>query len=89
MRRACRGLARLARAATIGGMKEVGRLLQIVALAVLPLSIVLEYSGQLGRRWGVSDMVVMVDPVTGQPLSGSIMSSTENQSMPKIEVGID
>ena len=60
MRRACRGLARLARAATIGGMKEVGRLLQIVALAVLPLSIVLEYSGQLGRRWGVSDMVVMV-----------------------------
>ena len=37
----------------------------------------------------VGDMVVMVDPKTGKPLSGSIMSSTENQSMPKIEVGID
>ena len=37
----------------------------------------------------VGDMVVMVDPKSGKPLSGSIMSSTENQSMPKIEVGID
>ena len=41
-------------------MKELGRLLQFVGLAVLPLAMVLEYSGQLGRRWGVSDMVVMV-----------------------------
>ena len=37
----------------------------------------------------IGDMVVMVDPATGKPISGSIMSSTENQSMPKIEVGID
>jgi hypothetical protein len=27
----------------------------------------------------VGDLVIMVDPQTGKPLSGSIMSSTENQ----------
>lgn len=37
----------------------------------------------------VGDMVVMVDPRTGKPISGSLTSSTENQAMPEIEVGID
>lgn len=35
------------------------------------------------------DMVVMVDPATGKPISGLFTSSTENQLMPKIEAGID
>ena len=37
----------------------------------------------------IGDMVVMTDPKTGQPIAGSLMASTEFQSMPKIEVGID
>jgi cell division protein FtsB len=35
------------------------------------------------------DMVVMIDPATGKPISGSQATSTENQAMPKIESGID
>ena len=35
------------------------------------------------------DMVVMVNPATGKPLGGSQASSTGNESMPKIESGID
>ena len=35
------------------------------------------------------DMVVMVDPATGQPAGGLTMQSTSDQSMPKIESGID
>jgi cell division protein FtsB len=35
------------------------------------------------------DMVVMVDPTTGEPISGLHAVSTENESMPKIEAGID
>jgi len=34
-------------------------------------------------------MVVMIDPGTGKPISGSQATSTENQAMPKIESGID
>ena len=37
----------------------------------------------------VGDMVVMVDPTTGEPISGLHAVSTENESMPKIEAGID
>jgi cell division protein FtsB len=37
----------------------------------------------------VGDMVVMTDPRTGQPISSSLASSTENEAMPKIEAGID
>jgi cell division protein FtsB len=37
----------------------------------------------------VGDMVVMIDPGTGKPISGSQATSTENQAMPKIESGID
>jgi cell division protein FtsB len=37
----------------------------------------------------VGDMVVMVDPVTGKPITGLMPSSTENEAMPEIEVGID
>jgi len=37
----------------------------------------------------IGDMVVMVDPKTGKPTTGSLSSSTENEAMPKIEVGID
>lgn len=35
------------------------------------------------------DMVVMVDPRTGKPAGGLTMQSTGDQSMPKIESGID
>src|SRR3569832_3019980 len=34
------------------------------------------------------DMVVMIDPGSGNPISGSQATSTENQAMPKIESGI-
>ena len=37
----------------------------------------------------VGDMVVMVDPATGKPDGGLTMQSTGDQSMPKIESGID
>lgn len=37
----------------------------------------------------IGDMVIMVDPRTGQPISSSLASSTENEAMPKIEAGID
>jgi cell division protein FtsB len=37
----------------------------------------------------IGDMVVMVDPHTGQPLGGLNAISTDNQAMPKIESGID
>ncbi|HND52675.1 MAG TPA: hypothetical protein PLV92_09775 [Pirellulaceae bacterium] len=41
-------------------MQILGRALQITALITLPLSMILELSGALGRRFGVSDMVVML-----------------------------
>ena len=37
----------------------------------------------------VGDMVVMVDPATGQPTTGLLNPSTGNEAMPKIESGID
>lgn len=37
----------------------------------------------------IGDMVVMVDPKTGEPLVSSSASSTDIQAMPKIEAGID
>jgi cell division protein FtsB len=37
----------------------------------------------------IGDMVVMVDPSTGKPTTSLLSSSTENQVMPEIEVGID
>lgn len=37
----------------------------------------------------IGDMVVMVDPKTGQPITSLLASSTENEAMPKIETGID
>lgn len=41
-------------------MRILGRLLQLVGLLVLPLSMVMELTGGLGRKFGVSDMVVML-----------------------------
>jgi cell division protein FtsB len=37
----------------------------------------------------IGDMVVMVDPATGKPTTSLLTSSTENEAMPDIEVGID
>jgi cell division protein FtsB len=37
----------------------------------------------------VGDMVVMVDPKSGKPISSSLSASTENEAMPEIEDGID
>ena len=37
----------------------------------------------------IGDMVVMVDPLTGKPVYGSLPLSTENEAMPEIEAGID
>lgn len=41
-------------------MRAFGKLLQVMALILLPLSMFMEMSGGLGRRFGVSDMVVML-----------------------------
>lgn len=41
-------------------MRILGRILQLVGLLVLPLSMVMELTGGLGRKFGVSDMVVML-----------------------------
>jgi hypothetical protein len=40
-------------------MGTVGRTIQILGLAILPLAMVLELSGHLGRR-GVSEMLLMM-----------------------------
>lgn len=40
-------------------MYMLGRTLQIAGLTILPLSMILEIAGQLGRR-GVSEMVIMM-----------------------------
>jgi cell division protein FtsB len=37
----------------------------------------------------VGDIVVMVDPSTGHPITGSLPTSTGNESMPEIAAGID
>jgi len=37
----------------------------------------------------IGDMVVMIDPDTGKPVSGSQATSTDSGAMPKIESGID
>ncbi len=37
----------------------------------------------------VGDMVVMVDPQTGKPITSLQSSSTGNEAMPKIQSGID
>jgi cell division protein FtsB len=37
----------------------------------------------------IGDMVVMVDPVTGEPTTSSLPASTGNEAMPKIQSGID
>ena len=37
----------------------------------------------------IGDMVVMVDPKSGKPITGSSSVLAENESMPKIETGID
>jgi cell division protein FtsB len=37
----------------------------------------------------IGDMVVMVDPATGQPLTSSAGALTGSEAMPKIESGID
>ncbi len=41
-------------------MKSIGRALQILGLVLLPLSMLMELDGNLGRSFGVSDMVIML-----------------------------
>ena len=41
-------------------MRTVGRGLQILGLVLLPLSMLLELTGGLGRSFGLSDMVIML-----------------------------
>ncbi|MCA9176445.1 MAG: hypothetical protein KDB14_18285 [Planctomycetales bacterium] len=41
-------------------MREIGRFLQLVGLVVLPLSMLLELNGSLGRSFGLSEMVLML-----------------------------
>jgi len=41
-------------------MAALGRLFQILALVLLPLSMLMELTHFLGRPFGVSDMVIML-----------------------------
>lgn len=41
-------------------MRIAGRIFQWIGLIALPLSMFLELTGGLGRKFGVSDMVVML-----------------------------
>ena len=41
-------------------MKTLGKTLQVVALVILPLSMLLELTGVLGRSFGVSEMLIML-----------------------------
>ena len=41
-------------------MKFIGKLLQVAALIILPLSMFLQLGGALTREFGVSDMVKML-----------------------------
>jgi len=41
-------------------MRSLGKALQMFALVVLPLAMLMEATDMLGRRTGVSDMVVMM-----------------------------
>lgn len=41
-------------------MSIVGRFLQVVGLIILPVSLIIEASGGLGRDSGVGDMLVMM-----------------------------
>jgi hypothetical protein len=41
-------------------MSAIGRLLQILGLILLPLAMVMELTGALGRSFGLSDMVIML-----------------------------
>lgn len=58
----CRGahVVRGARDGYDGGMKSFGRSLQLLGLVLLPLSMLLEVTGGLGRSFGLSDMVLML-----------------------------
>ena len=41
-------------------MNSTGRMLQLAGLILLPLAMLLELSGSLGRSFGVSQMVIML-----------------------------
>ena len=41
-------------------MQRFGRVLQLIGLAVLPLSMMLELTGILGRAFNLSHMVIML-----------------------------
>ena len=41
-------------------MKMTGRLLQQIALIALPLAMVLELTGLMGRSFGLSEMLIML-----------------------------
>jgi hypothetical protein len=41
-------------------MKSVGKTLQLVGLVLLPVAMLLELSGALGRESGVADMLLML-----------------------------
>lgn len=44
----------------MAGMRRFGRALQWIGLIILPVAMFLELTGGLTRRFGVSDMVVML-----------------------------
>jgi len=43
----------------VNGLKSLGRLLQIGGLVLLPVAMLMELSGQLGRR-GVAELLIML-----------------------------
>ena len=41
-------------------MRYIGKMLQILALALLPASMIFEITGVLGRSFGLSEMLIML-----------------------------
>lgn len=53
-------------------MKYLGRLLQIGGLILLPLAMLMEFSGQLGRR-GVAELLLMLVAGAGAFVLGRLI----------------
>ena len=56
-------------------MRKIGRIMQVLAMILLPLAMILEFSGGLGRAIGVSDMVVMLVFGIGLFLTGRLLET--------------
>ena len=60
-------------------MRTVGRSMQIMALICLPVSMILEITGALGRSFGLSEMLIMLVFGTLLFLTGRVIEGYARQ----------